>query len=372
MRILHTPVRFYPYVGGVENYVMTLGRQLVKKKHEVTVVCANEPAGTRDDTCHGIRIERLTFPCKIANTNITPFLPWKLMKEDYDVIHTHVPTPWSADWSALIAWIKKTPLVVTYHNDIAGDGIYRSVATIYNRTFLQCVLKRAGQIIITSPDFRSTWLGPYRDKIVVVPNSVDTGIFYPATEPKIGDIFFLGVLDQYHRYKGLDYLLGAVRYVLPDIPDLKLIVGGSGIMKEYYLNLSRSLGISEHVEFVGYIPDKELPRYYNGCSVTVLPSTDPTREGFGIVLLEAMACGKPVITTGIAGVARDITDRSAGKVVPPENAVALGDAIKAVLLDPERADEMGSAGREIVREKYSSDRVADSVISIYERLRAKT
>jgi glycosyltransferase involved in cell wall biosynthesis len=183
-----------------------------------------------------------------------------------------------------------------------------------------------------------------------------------------GDIFFLGVLDPYHRYKGLEILFAAVFAVKMEIPGIKLIIGGSGPMKEYYTRLSRSMGITENVEFAGYIPDDKLPDYYNSCRMAVLPSTDSTREGFGIVLLEAMACERPVISTDITGVAEDIRIRGAGLVVEPGNADVLAEAIKTILNDPNLANRMGSAGRVLIEEKYGSDIVMEQVEGIYREI----
>jgi len=345
--------------------VLTLARALIKKKQNICVICADEPGEKKIRDYEGIRVKKIFSIGKIANTNITPSLPFRLLKNDVDVIHTHIPTPWSADWSAIISQIRKIPLIVTYHNDIAGNGFYHFVAAVYNRTVLHVVLKQARCIILTSPNFKSRFLDPYHGKIFIVPNSVDSSIFIPVSEPIIGDIFFLAVLDGYHRYKGLDYLIAAVQHLSHEFPNIKLIVGGSGPMQEYYTNLSESLGVMDNISFVGYIPDENLAGYYNGCKLFVLPSTDPTREGFGIVLLEAMACGRPVISTKITGVANDITDRGAGIVVEPENAKALAQAIRTILLDNNLADKMGAAGRSLVEEKYSSEKIADKMIKIY-------
>ena len=128
MKILQTPVRFYPHVGGVENYVYNLSRELVKMGHEMSVVCANEPKTKNYEVIEGVKIKRLYYPFKIANTNITPNLPYALSKEGFDLIHTHLPTPWSADWSALISKIKGKPLVLTYHNNIVGFGVASHLA----------------------------------------------------------------------------------------------------------------------------------------------------------------------------------------------------------------------------------------------------
>jgi glycosyltransferase involved in cell wall biosynthesis len=365
MKILHTPARFYPYVGGVEKYVLTISQELVQRGHDVTVICANEPEGKTIDYYEGIRVKRLCQIGKIANTNITPVLPFELTRGHYDIIHTHIPTPWSADCSSVVSRIKNVPLIVTYHNDIGGRWIYNSLASFYNRTMLHLVLKQASSIIITSSNFRTPCLARYREKVKIIPNSVDTRVFRPVSRQMAGDIFFLGVLDTYHQYKGLEILFTAIFAVKKEIPDIKLIIGGSGPMKEYYARLSRSMGITENVEFAGYIPDNKLSDYYNSCRMVVLPSIDPTREGFGIVLLEAMACGRPVISTDISGVAEDIRIYGAGIVVEPGNADVLVEAIKTIRNDPNLANRMGSAGRVLIEEKYGSENVAGQIEEIY-------
>src|SRR5664280_2480803 len=97
MKIVQTPVRFYPFTGGVENYVYYMSKELVKLGHDVKVICANEPSSIKEEIVDGINIKRLHYITKIANTNITPGFPFALSSEDFDIIHTHIPTPWSAD-----------------------------------------------------------------------------------------------------------------------------------------------------------------------------------------------------------------------------------------------------------------------------------
>ncbi|MEN6292440.1 MAG: glycosyltransferase, partial [Methanobacterium sp.] len=199
MKIVQTPVRFYPFIGGVENYVYYLSKELVKLGHDITVICANEPVSKKQEAIEGIEIKRLSYFGKIANTNITPQLPFALSKEEFDVIHTHVPTPWSADWSNIISKFKKKPLVVTYHNDIIGEGIANYIAGFYNSTALKSLLGKADKIIITQPNYMysSPYLGNYKDKIEVIPNGVDVDKFKPINIKKEeNSIFFLSLLDE--------------------------------------------------------------------------------------------------------------------------------------------------------------------------------
>ncbi len=370
MKIIQTPVRFYPFIGGVENYVYYLSKELIKRGYQIEVICANEPQSISNDNIEGIQVKRLSYLGRIANTNITPELPLILAREDYDIIHTHIPTPWSADWSAILSKIKNKPLVVTYHNDIIGAGISNYIARFYNSTFLKLLLNRADKIIITQPSYlrSSAYLRDYQDKIEVIPNGVDVDIFQPKKTLNNGNdytIFFLSLLDEFHRYKGLDYLLRSLQIVKKEIPNLKLMVGGKGVLVDYYKEMAVSLGLGDNVEFKGFISDEDIVKYYNQANVFVLPSTSSLQEGFGIVALEALSCQTPVITTDIVGVAEDLVEVNSGLVVPPKDSVKLAEAIIIILKDKKLQIEMGKRGRELVMEKYTWKRVVSSMEKLY-------
>jgi glycosyltransferase involved in cell wall biosynthesis len=377
MKILQTPVRFYPFTGGVENYVYYLSRELVNSGNQVKVVCANEPDIESKQRVEGIEVERLPYMGKIANTNITTGLPGALSDGDYDIIHTHIPTPWSADWSAFYSNSKKKPLVVTYHNDIIGQGLASLVARIYNSVGLNYVLKTAAKIIITQPGYlqSSSHLAKYQDKIEVIPNGVDVEKFQPIQASDNEDkstIFFLSVLDEFHKYKGLDYLLEALKIVKNNVPDVKLIVGGKGVLLDHHQEMAASLGLKDNVEFAGFIPDEEIADYYSQASVFVLPSISSLQEGFGIVALEALACQTPVVTTDIVGVAHDLKQIKGGIVIPPRDTHKLADAITQILSDAQMQKEMGQRGRKLVQEKYTWKGVASSMEKVYKEILAKS
>ena len=374
MKIVQTPVRFYPFIGGVENYVYYLSKELVRRGHQIEVICANEPQSINIDNIEGIKVKRLSYLGRIANTNITPQLPLILSQEDYDIIHTHIPTPWSADWSAVLSKIKNKPLVITYHNDIIGEGIVDYIARFYNSTFLKLLLKRADKIIITQPSYlkSSDYLRDYQDKIEVIPNGVDVDKFQPRkTFNDDYTIFFLSLLDEFHRYKGLDYLLKTLQIVKKEIPNFKLVVGGKGVLVDYYKKMAASMGLVDNVEFTGFISDDEIVGYYNQANVFVLPSTSSLQEGFGIVALEALACQIPVITTDIVGVAEDLVAVNGGLVVPPKDVVKLAEAIIIIFKDRELQKEMGKRGRKLVMEKYTWKSVASNMEKLYKIICSK-
>ena len=378
MKILHTPVRFYPFIGGVENYVYNLSRELVELGESVSVVCANEPTVAQRESVKGIDVIRLSYPGKIANTNITSALPLELLRSDFDIIHTHIPTPWSADWSCLAARVKGKPLVLTYHNDIVGRGHAGRAAWLYNSTCLPFLLRSAARIIITQPNYvaTSSHLKNYKNKIRAIPCGVDAERFKPRADKTSSDrsngrsrtLFFLGSLDEFHRYKGLDILLKALAIVGKEMPDVKLKVGGAGGLLDSYRDMAEGLGLAKNVEFLGFIPDEALPKHYHQCCAFVLPSVSGEQEGFGIVLLEAMASAKPVISTEIVGVADDVKRFDAGRIVKPGDAMALAETILEILSDEGQAEEMGRRGRRLVEEKYTWKRVARDVLEIYRQV----
>jgi Glycosyltransferase len=149
---------------------------------------------------------------------------------------------------------------------------------------------------------------------------------------------------------------------------VKLIVGGEGELLDRYRQMSSSLGLEENVEFVGFIPDGKIVQYYNRSDLFILPSISAEQEGFGMVLLEAMACGKPVISTDIVGVAKDLMEDGAGIIVERRDARGLAEAILYILQNKDRAGMMGSAGRRLVKEKYSWGEMAERVRKVYREM----
>lgn len=368
MKILQTPPRFYPYIGGVENCVYYLSKELIKFSHQVKIICADEPP-VGNAVIGGIEVKRLRYIIKIANTNITLALPRVLLKEDFDIIHTHLPTPWAADWSAVISLVKNKPLVLTYYNNILGEGIYYYVAKVYNLTILPILLKLAKKLIITHKRYvdYSPYLKDYVKKIEIIPVGVDLEKFKvlnPRREQqKI--ILFIGLLDKFHRYKGLDYLIRAIDLIRKQISEVKLIVGGEGNLKGEYMKLAKSLKLDKQIDFMGFIKQEELVKYYNRCDVLVLPSISSKQEGFGVVLLEAMACAKPVVTTNITGLAEEIKEAQAGIVIEPKNVNSLSEAIVEILRDQNSAQAMGRRARQLVEKEYSWNNVARKIERLY-------
>lgn len=367
MKILHTPARFYPYIGGVENTVYCLGKELVKSGHKVKVVCAAEPPAG-DGLIDGVEVRRLPYPFKIANTNITAGLHRALMGEDFDVLHTHLPCPWSADISRLCAAARRKPLFLSYHNDITGSGLNKLIASLYNASALRLLLKSAGRIFVANGQYLefSPFLKPWSKKVVVNPFGVDTERFSPGPKQETGEsrVFFLSKLDAFHRYKGLEYLLSAMREVKRALP-ASLYIGGDGELRRHYEGLAREYGVD--AVFLGALDDQEVVRQYRACDVFVLPSVSQKQEGFGLVALEAMACAKPVVITRIVGVSGPVSQKRAGIVIEPRNPGSLASALIDLLSSSQLREEMGDNAYALVRESYTWGRYARIVLDEYVR-----
>ena len=151
------------------------------------------------------------------------------------------------------------------------------------------------------------------------PCGVDIEQFCPAPrEPnEVPTLCFLALLDEFHRYKGLGEALHTLSRVAQRGIPFRLRVGGKGVLLDEYKSLAHELGVADRVEFLGFVPQDEIVDFYRSADAFLLASTDWQQEGFGLVLLEALACGRPVITTDIVGVARDVQKENAGFIVPP-------------------------------------------------------
>jgi len=378
MKIIQTPPRFPPYTGGVEQYAHMLSKRLVERGHEVVVICANESGNSKTrDVIDGIDIIRVNDIGKIAQTNITPSLPIELIRElrDADLIHTHLPTPWSSDISILIAKLMGVPSVVTYHNDIRGDGIATHIAKLYNLTSLKLSLSLVDCIITTQESYFAGSNIPAKvsGKVHTIRNGVDVDKFKPTDSTLDNkklriqkgktNLFFLSVLDKYHSYKGLDRLIESMGAL---DSDYHLLVGGDGSEREKYENMANDQGVSDQITFLGYISDNQLPQYYTHSDCFVLPSTSSEQEGFGLVLLEALACGTPVVTTDIVGVADEIKQKKELGLVIDEPSV--DSLIKAIRSVNERNNPNPDECRAFCVDNYSWDGVVDDLIGVYSGL----
>lgn len=373
-----TPAFFHPHVGGIESHSFNLAKELVRRGHEVHVVTSkNPPEAPPTGEEEGIRIHRLRSVMTVHNAPLLLGLAPRLRRLRPELIHTHLPSPYIACASAALARLRGTPSVLTYHNDIVAQSrLYSLMAGAYNSSFGKMLLDSVDRVICTSSGYAhtSSFLAPYMGKVVPVVNGVDTEFFHPGIDgspvtQRFGDriILFVGSLTHTHSYKGVDFLIRAARFIQPAVPDARIVVVGSGPLRKPLEAMSRRQGVEEMVRFVGYVRREDLPTYYAAASVIVLPSVSRA-EGCGLVLLEAMACGKPVVGTTVGGIPFFVRDGENGFLIPPRDPKAIARAVVDILSDQPLARGLGARGRALVERDYCCRTMVDHTERVYQQV----
>lgn len=335
MKILHLSKYYHPYRGGIEKVIKELSEASVKKGHEVTVICASETKTREESFVNGVRVIRLPLLFTIFSQPVTPSIFSELKKEleKCDVINVHTPNPMYE--LALLQVKTDKPIVITYHCEVykarALNNLYQPVS--------QALLRRANKIIVgTSLHIdHSKWLHLYKEKCEIIPFGIEPKYTKPnaATEEHLARIqkkygtYFL-FAGRMVPYKGVDYLLKALTHA----PDINVVLIGSGRMLEEWKELARKLKVENRAHFLGGVSsDDEFAAYTHGCRALVLPSINEA-EAFGLVLLEAMSCSKPVITTNLNSGVRFVNKAGeTGLMVPVMDAPRLAEALERLQND---------------------------------------
>ena len=381
MLIAHITATFPPYQAGTGNVCYYSARELARRGHEVhiyTAACQGAPAYEERE---GITIHRLPTLLRFGNA---PFLPGLLSIRDFDIIHLHHPFIFGAEMIWLVSKLRKIPYVLTHHNDLIGDGYRRYLFDTYSAVSTRMIFGGAAKFAVVSKDHAANcrlspiFLKRWQD-VVEVPNGVDVELFNPGVDGTSirqqysipNDalvILFVGGLDRAHHFKGVDYLIEAFA-LIPDQKVLLMIVG-DGDLRQQFEQLAALSGVADRVIFTGVVPNEELPPYYTAADIFVLPSFPP--ESFGIVLIEAMACGIPVIAHDIPGVRSVVDDKGNGLLVQSGNKTALVKSIEYLLADPEIRKDIGINARAKAEARYSWSNASSKLINIYDDIIQKS
>lgn len=364
MRLLQLNKFYHPEVGGIEQVVRTIAEGMQRRGHESRVlVSVPQGWGGRDDV-EGVRVTRTSSFGVAKSVPLSPTFPPRLWQasRDADIVHHHLPNPLSVI-SHLTTPSPDVPVVATYHSDIVRQ---RTALKLY-RPFLHRFLDDIDHIFATSPRLveHSKILEPYREKTSVVPLSIDLDEYgqyegQPVNLPGNPDRPTLLFVGRLNYYKGVEYLIDAMSTV-----DADLLIAGSGDRRDNLKARADRLGLNDRVHFLGYVEEDQLHGYYDSADLVVLPSVEPS-EAFGIVQLEAMAYGIPVINTDLpTGVPWVSLDEETGLTVPPREADALADAINTLLDSPERRRQYGERARERAERRFGRERMIDTMESQY-------
>ena len=379
MKIMMVTPYYAPRFGGVESYTKAIVDHLTEGGNAEVVVVTSEVVGQpAKEVKDGVTIYRLSNLVKFSNTPMNPFWYFRFKKlirdEKPDVINAHTPVPFIAD---MAAWAKgSTKFVFTYHNDLVKpSGVGKYLAKLFYILFINHTLKVSDRIIATSDFYVQTspYLQKYKSKISIVAPGEEPALYngqldttwlaqkYPGKKV----VLFAGSMDKSHAHKGVDVLIKAVAKAKQQVPDLCMVAVGKGDYIWAYKELAEGLGIGDSVNFTGFIPDEELALYFAGCSVFVLPSTTAS-EGFGMVAMEASACGAPVIGSRIGGVPFAVLQGETGEIVQPGSVEELSDAIVKIVTNPELAKRYGHAGAERARREFTWSYLADKTFKVFQ------
>jgi len=373
MRVAHVTATFPPYLAGTGNVCYYSARELARLGHDVTVFTSSHGFGPFDSPAD-VRVCRLPTPLRLGNA---PLVPGLLKVGGFDLIHLHLPFIFGSELTWLNARIRGIPYVCTYHNDLIGFSYRRPLFYVYQASILRLVIRDAARFLPTTVDYvRASRIGgliqQLGDRVVEVPNGVDTVLFQPDIDCRTlqslygldnedSIVLFVGALDRAHHFKGVGILFKALARLKDD--RVKALVVGGGELLDYYRRQAQRLGVGDRVIFVGQVPQKELPRYYALCKCLVLPST--STESWGIVLLEAMACGKPVVASSLPGVRAVVNDGVDGLLVQPASVADLQCKLEMLLADATLRSDMGQQGRAKVEEKYTWQKIARRLEHVY-------
>lgn len=365
--------KFYPICGGVEKVAYDLMSGLSEQNVYCDMMCA---ATNGESRIISVNEHAKVICChtlaKIAATMISPAMIFALKKvqDQYDIIHVHHPDPMAC--LALLLSGYKGKVVLHWHSDIQKQRI---LLRLYS-PLQKWLIRRADKIVGTSPVYlsESPFLRKVQHKTVCLPIGVDPMCPDAAGVRKIKDrykgkkiIFSLGRLV---TYKGYEFLIAATKYLKDNY---MILIGGTGALREKLQEEINSMHLRGKVKLLGHVSDEELPSYYGACDVFCLSSVQKT-EAFGIVQIEAMSCGKPVVATKIphSGVSWVNAHEESGINVVPGDAYALAKAIEAIVENGAAYDRYSEGALNRYQKLFTKEKMIAKCKELYDGLMKET
>ncbi|MGI8826069.1 MAG: glycosyltransferase family 4 protein [Chloroflexota bacterium] len=356
----------YPYPGGVTSHVGHLYREFSAMGHDVRIMAPSSNRNLERDETDVYRIgnvRKVHANGSIARITLSFRLSRRvhevLTAERFDVVHAHEPL------------MPSLPPTVLMYSDAVNVGTFHAYrgsyyGYFYGRPVLRRVFNKLDARIAVSRAakrfVRQYFMAPYR----VIPNGVEVQRFDPRRVEPIRElmdgrpnILFVGRPE---KRKGVGYLLRAYPHIKNAFPDARFVVVGAGDWNDSRYRRYIERHDMHDIQIVGRVSEEELPRYLRSANVMCAPAV--SGESFGIVLLEAMAAGVPVVASNIEGYSEVVTNGAEGFLVPPRDEHALADAVCSVLQDRGLGAEMGRRGLE-TSSQYSWQRIAEQLLDLY-------
>lgn len=363
MKIAQVVCVYPPCIGGIGTAAEKL--QKIFSSHYETFVFTVKNNESKQDLNNIIKIKPIF---KLGHGAILFSLLKKLKK--IDIIYFHYPF----FGTGLIIWLFKIlnpdkKIIIHYHMDVKQKNLLYRLLSLAEEIIKKSLFKKSNLIISASLDYIKNGqmkkiYEKYPQKFIEIPFSINTEEFKPKDniENKDKTILFVGGLDKAHYFKGVNILLQAAALIKNIEFKLKLI--GSGDLLEDFKKIAQDLKISDKTIFLGKVNKEELIKNYQEAKVLVLPSIN-NNEAFGIVLIEAMACGTPVIASNLPGVRSVFENNKSGLLIEPGNINDLKNKLE-IILNEDKSNEMGKNAYQLIREKYSDEVIKEKIINLIE------
>jgi glycosyltransferase involved in cell wall biosynthesis len=370
LKIVHFAKYYSPIVGGIESVTRSLARAAVIYGHEVSVICFDKRNANLLETVEKVLIIRNFYPFKIFSQPLSFFYFYNCIKRGRatDIIHLHYPNLIAA--LAVLFIGRKSKLVVHWHSDIVNKGIL----SVITHPMEWVMLRRANQIIVTSSPYyeSSASLKKFASKVEIVPigipdvnqskllNCNDISSFNTKSRKVLLSV------GRLVNYKGFDILIEAARYINKEAV---IVIVGDGPMFEALQKQIVSLGLTERVFLLGRLKDEELNCLFSQATLYCLPSISRA-EAFGVVLLEAMAHGLPIVATNIlgSGVPWVNLHGESGINVRCNDPLAFADACNMIISSKELRTKLSFGARNRYVTKFNEEISSRRVMEIYNNL----
>lgn len=358
MRVLITLTYYRPHYSGLTIYVERLARALALRSHQVTILTSRyDPSLPEHAVMDGVQIWRLKPWMRISKGVIMPAMPlraWKLIRQA-DIVNLHVPQL-DAALVALLAKLQKKPVVLTYHCDLKlPKGVIHNLANQASHLANHISARVANVIVTNTQDYaeHSPFLRHYLSKVRIIPPPIetlavtaDTLVAFKRKARVQPGQRLIGMAARLAAEKGVEFLVEAMPAILDRYPQTRVLFVGQyqDVLGEEAYNRRLAPMIDRlggHWTFLGVLTPSEFAAFLNLVEVTVLPSINST-ESYGMVQVESMTCGTPVVASNLPGVRQPILSSGMGKIVPVGDSRSLADAIIEILDNP-RSFRQGSS-----------------------------
>jgi glycosyltransferase involved in cell wall biosynthesis len=383
MQILFSLMYYRPHYSGLTIYVERQARALAARGHRVTVLTSRfDPALPAFEQVDGLMVIRPWVMMRLSKGVIMPGMPlwaWRLVREA-DVVNAHVPQP-DAALIAMVGRLYRKPIVLTYHCDLLmPKGLVHYLANQFSHLTNHISATLADRIVTNTRDYAegSPFLSRYLDKVQPIPPPIELA---PVEEADLARFRakhriqpgqrIIGMAARLATEKGVEYLVQALPRVLERHPMARVLFAGQheGVLGEeaYAQKLAPQIEqLGEHWSFLGILPPTEWSAFFHEAEVTVLPSINST-ESFGMVQVESMICGTPVVASDLSGVRQPVKLTGMGLTVPPQDPASLAQALIQILDQPDRF----RGDRRAVARQFAPDAIAAEYEALYASLVVK-